>query len=62
MRAGDTRDDDRERLAGCAGDGGDDRERRDEAVLEPEDDLPDLAQQRARSPFFREVLGDPSWS
>ena len=42
---GDARDDDRERLAGCTRDRGDDRERRYQSVLEPEDDLADLAEE-----------------
>ena len=42
---GDARDDDWERLAGCARDRGDDREGRYQSVLESEDDLADLAEE-----------------
>src|SRR4029079_3315847 len=55
----DAGDDDGECLTRGAGDRRDDGKRRNEAVLEPEDDLPDLAQKRAGLALLGEVIGEP---
>ena len=57
--AGDAGDDDRVGLARGAGHGRHDRERRYQPVLGAEDDLADLAQERARAALLGEVGGDP---